>query len=566
MWILIRWLPQKPADLDLHCFQNWIAPSSAGQGLSTLFLLQDLSIFELGGDGSGTLYIPATRQVTIAEELLRTHLWSSVNNEGILILPLTIYVEQTFTTESRLIGVQQFYTRGSTQLSTSASSLCSLKTVNQGEFFFHTFNVFDGGRFTFYDQNSYNVDSGFRMYADFFHMEGTAKGEITKSSYIQGRAIQIEKQSMITGLGYTSGSGPGAGPSCGCGTGAGHGGVGGSCQNCGCGNCHRGCTGGTTYDSAVTPSEAGSGAGNSGGAAIKLVHQYTIFDGTINMDGKAGSSGKGGGAGGAIWLDAEYVNGWGQLSVKGGSGSFRGWNTYNGDHFLCHHSYTGGGGGGGRIRSFGIEETSKVVMHYRFVNGGSSSYSHGASGSVHQSHSNACSDHGNWGTSRCNCNDGYAGFDCQFICDGAETCSGNGICMDKGTCDCNDNFVGYHCENMCHRNTSCSGHGDCSLCGSCICDSCYHGIDCATECSNNGLCQNDRCECDSCHLGDYCESECNGHGTCNKETMACTCDKYWGGQKCTLKGCAGKDLGCSGHGVCNSASGFCYCDPGYKGR
>ena len=34
MWILIRWLRQKPADLDLQCFQNRINLDSAGQGLN----------------------------------------------------------------------------------------------------------------------------------------------------------------------------------------------------------------------------------------------------------------------------------------------------------------------------------------------------------------------------------------------------------------------------------------------------------------------------------------------------------------------------------------------------
>ena len=36
VWILIRWLLQKPADLDLHCFQKWIGLGSALQRL-TLF-------------------------------------------------------------------------------------------------------------------------------------------------------------------------------------------------------------------------------------------------------------------------------------------------------------------------------------------------------------------------------------------------------------------------------------------------------------------------------------------------------------------------------------------------
>ena len=33
VWIQFRWLRQKPADLDPHCFQNKIYPISAGKGL-----------------------------------------------------------------------------------------------------------------------------------------------------------------------------------------------------------------------------------------------------------------------------------------------------------------------------------------------------------------------------------------------------------------------------------------------------------------------------------------------------------------------------------------------------
>ena len=37
MWILISWLRQKPADLDLQCFQKRINPGSAAQGFSFYF-------------------------------------------------------------------------------------------------------------------------------------------------------------------------------------------------------------------------------------------------------------------------------------------------------------------------------------------------------------------------------------------------------------------------------------------------------------------------------------------------------------------------------------------------
>ena len=38
MQILIRWLHQKPADLNLHCFIEKIYQSSAGHGLSSFGL------------------------------------------------------------------------------------------------------------------------------------------------------------------------------------------------------------------------------------------------------------------------------------------------------------------------------------------------------------------------------------------------------------------------------------------------------------------------------------------------------------------------------------------------
>ena len=534
----------------------------------TGILFQDLTMYELGGDGSGKLSVPAVRRVTIAEDELRTHLWSTLNNEGTLNLPVTTYVEQDFTTNGRMIGVQHLYTRGSTRLGSSASAECSTRAAIEGHFIFHTFTVLDGGDFSFVEESHYDVDDGMVVFADLFHMEGASVGEISRACYVMGRQSQIEKQAVISGsyLGYPANSGPGAGQSCTCGSGAGHGGAGGQCKYCDCSNCqdhYSHCNGGTTYDSRVTPSVAGSGGGAAGGSALRLVHQSTTVDGLIHMNGQTSSGGTGGGSGGAVWIDAEYVYGWGQLRANGGGGSNHVWNTK-----YCRYERYGGGGGGGRIRSFGSEETSKVLLHYRTVSGGSSSYSAGGTGSLHQSHSNTCSGHGQWdsSTSSCQCQSGYVGIDCQYLCHDAETCSGNGVCTNKGTCDCDDNYVGYHCENMCHRNTSCSGHGDCSTCGTCICDPCYHGLDCATECSDNGQCVADKCECDGCHLGRYCESECNSHGTCNAGNMTCTCEESWRGQKCTIPGCPGKDLDCSGHGVCNAAIGFCYCDPGYKGQ
>ena len=526
---------------------------------------QDLNIRELGGDGTGIISVPAARRVTIADGEKRTHLGSSIYNLGTVILPTTTYVEQNFTTDGRIIGVEHFYTRGYTRLRSSGSAECTTQGATEGQFFFHSFTVLNDGDFSFFDETSYDVHSGMLVYSDFFHMEGAAYGEISRSCYVMGRETQIERQAVISGsyLGYLGNSGPGAGQSCNCGTGGGHGGAGGQCRYCGS------CAGGTTYDTAYIPDSAGSGGGKShsgtagtGGAALRFVHQSTTMDGNIYMDGKTSSGGSGGGAGGSIWIDAEYIYGWGLLRANGGAGS-----NHGGIYHVCGSGHHGGGGGGGRVRVYGSKDTTKVLLHNRHVSGGTSSYRAGGTGSLHQSHSNQCSGHGSWnsGTASCDCISGYVGNDCQYSCHDEESCSGHGVCNDKGTCNCDETYVGHHCEHSCHRNTTCSGNGDCSTCGTCICDPCFHGSDCSIKCSNNGQCVADRCDCDGCHIGVYCESQCNGHGTCDIDEMLCTCDNNWRGHKCTQRGCPGDEIDCSGHGICNAATAHCYCDPGYTG-
>ena len=48
VWILIRWLHQKPADLDLQCFKKntHIKPGSVGQGFSYEPEYEILVLFE----------------------------------------------------------------------------------------------------------------------------------------------------------------------------------------------------------------------------------------------------------------------------------------------------------------------------------------------------------------------------------------------------------------------------------------------------------------------------------------------------------------------------------------
>ncbi|KAH3879993.1 hypothetical protein DPMN_003905 [Dreissena polymorpha] len=314
------------------------------------------------------------------------------------------------------------------------------------------------------------------------------------------------------------------------------------------------------------PKLAGSGGGRSsaghygdGGSAIRLTCTACVVEGLITVVGETSAGGGGGGAGGAVWMDGQVLHGWGSISANGGGAGTESCNTYS--------TSRGGGGGGGRIRTWGRDDASKVLLHQRYVQGGSGSAGNGGVGTIWSSGGNACSGHGtyNISTLKCDCNANYLGYDCQFYCHNDESCSSNGVCDAEGFCVCNAGFVGLQCASQCHRATTCSGNGRCSGLGRCICDPCYSGPDCSVLCSGAGTCTANKCVCDGCHLGKYCESECNNRGTCELSTNTCTCAANWGDAKCTKKGCPGSDLNCNGHGDCNSGTSTCFCDIGWKG-
>ena len=531
--------------------------------LCNITTLQDVTVEHIGGDGLGEVYIDSSRTMELAQDHTRTHLQSSLYIQGVVNFPSTVIAEQTVTSTGNMIGVEHWYSRGNTELMSSGQSKCNLGTQHSGQYYFNTFTALSDGEFTFADTSNYDVEDSIAIFMDKLHLEGQSHGYINLSVSVYSRLLEIEKQATLdgTGLGYTFNAGPGKGCSTSCGSGGGHGGSGGSCGGCGS------CGGGGTYDSNVLPALTGSGGGTSsgghggyGGSAVKLVNVFSAIEGTITMTGGSTSYGGGGGSGGSIWLDGQYVDGWGSLIANGGTAGSQTCNTY--------YSARGGGGGGGRIRSYGSDFSSKVLLHKRYVNGGSGSYTAGGTGTLYQSSGNVCSGHGTYNSTSllCECEIGYLGNDCQFICDDTDTCGGNGQCNDKGQCDCNAGFVGTHCESGCHRDIDCNGHGDCSTCGFCICDPCYSGPDCSIECSNFGSCVANQCECDDCHLGVLCESECNYHGTCDPSYNNCTCDANWGDAKCTRKGCPGPDLNCNGNGICNSGTSECFCNNGWKGK
>lgn len=166
-------------------------------------------------------------------------------------------------------------------------------------------------------------------------------GQITFATLTVNSNLTIQPGGSISldGEGYPANSGPGhgtAGGNIGIGGGAGHGGSGGAGDS-------LTAIGGGGYGSINEPQEPGSGggvfgtpSGSAGGAALHLiVNRILTVDGTISVNGTAGTvSGAGGGSGGALWLSAQTFAGSGRISADGGEGEYFG---------------GGGGGAGGRI-------------------------------------------------------------------------------------------------------------------------------------------------------------------------------------------------------------------------
>ena len=159
--------------------------------------------------------------------------------------------------------------------------------------------------------------------------------------------IDAGGQLDVNGLGYTAEQGPGAGAhdSGGWGSGGGHGGVG--------GYSYYQTTGGSVYDSIVTPTQFGSGGGvvdhngisggPGGGAMVLNVGGILRIDGSLTADGAASPNVQyGGGAGGSLWITAGHLTGGGLMAARGGVGG---------------PTQGGGGGSGGRIALYLTQNT-----------------------------------------------------------------------------------------------------------------------------------------------------------------------------------------------------------------
>ncbi|KAK5862557.1 hypothetical protein PBY51_017939 [Eleginops maclovinus] len=176
-----------------------------------------------------------------------------------------------------------------------------------------------------------------------------------------------------------------------------------------------------------------------------------------------------------------------------------------------------------------------------------------------EKNSPGCSGLGDLVCGQCECQQPYAGQQCQrdsesfispnedFCRSGpkASVCSGRGKCM-EGFCECEsrvnpkERYSGQYCECSnfdCpyHNSSICGGRGKCE-CGECICDDDWTGEDCGCSmetascmaknqnlCSNNGMCHCGKCICEPPFTGPTCEDCPVCQGTCRQHVECVEC-------------------------------------------
>ena len=170
-------------------------------------------------------------------------------------------------------------------------------------------------------------------------------------------------------------------------------------------------------------------------------------------------------------------------------------------------------------------------------------------------------DKGYWRGDVCeDCQTGYWGANCRFVCPGGacSPCNGHGSCSDgvvgQGWCNCTSDSSGWWSLN------------DCS-----DCKEGWYGTACTQECpggwirpcSGNGVCNSGVFGSGAC--------KCNSDATTTGIWGGALCDDCaggWFGHNCSLS-CPTRDLKvCGGKGVCNDGlggNGLCDCFPGYAG-
>jgi hypothetical protein len=267
-----------------------------------------------GGGGGGRVSITATNNVFAGSISARGGAGANFGGAG------TIYIATNGNGFSRLI-VDNGGSRGTYTLLSSANSSQDL-IVNSGASVQLGSSLMTWRSLTVASNASVGLSSNINSIA------------LTISSNLSiapGGALSLD------GQGFAPNNGPGHGYPGGA-SGAGGGGYGGYGSM---GNTTTN-SGGSTYDSITSPTQAGSGggyvgvtSGSSGGGALHLeVIGSVMNNGTISANGAPGIvPNAGGGSGGAVWMSAASLSGSGQISANGGNAD----------------AFSSGGGGGGRI-------------------------------------------------------------------------------------------------------------------------------------------------------------------------------------------------------------------------
>ncbi|XP_069471511.1 scavenger receptor class F member 1 [Ambystoma mexicanum] len=156
------------------------------------------------------------------------------------------------------------------------------------------------------------------------------------------------------------------------------------------------------------------------------------------------------------------------------------------------------------------------------------------------------------------CPNQYWGPDCKEVC----ACHPNGKCDPAtGECTCSHNRWGHVCQFQCQ----CGPHAKCNpLTGACQCDPGWWSANCKKQCQCNpgtSRCHpaNGQCLCVHGWWGHKCSMRCPcNQSPCAQNSGTCECQDGWWGQKCEHR-CV-----CL-NGKCNAINGHCTCDVGFQG-
>ncbi|XP_056414660.1 scavenger receptor class F member 1 isoform X2 [Hyla sarda] len=191
------------------------------------------------------------------------------------------------------------------------------------------------------------------------------------------------------------------------------------------------------------------------------------------------------------------------------------------------------------------------------------------------------------------------------ICEGADACKTDEICIRPGVCRCKPGFFGADCNSPCpnqywgsdcKQRCSCYPFGKCDgVTGKCICHTKRWGPNCQNtcKCGPHGTCNQltGFCKCEPGWWAQDCNKQClcnleNSH--CNQTNGQCLCNSGWWGNRCSIRCSCNKSpclqangscicregwygQGCEHQcacekGKCNSKSGECECYTGYQGK